>query len=128
MIELQYFGREDFKQLIEWIDSDHLLTNWSGSMFRFPLTEEKLEWYIQDCNNPETSDAFIYKAIDTTTGEAVGHISLGGISRKNSSARISRVLVGHTAERGKGYCTQMVKAVSKIGFEDLGLHKISLGV
>jgi len=128
MIELQYFSREDFKQLIEWIDNDHLLTNWSGAMFRFPLTEEKLEWYIQDTNNLEESDALIYKAVDTDNGDTVGHISLGGISRKNSSARISRVLVGHTASRGKGYCTQMVKAVSKVGFEDLGLHKISLGV
>ena len=128
MIRLAYFGPEDFQQLIDWIKDEHLLTNWSGAMFRFPLTKEKLQWYIDGTNDRDTSDAFVYKAIDTTTNQTVGHISLGGISRKNKSARISRVLVGNTCERGKGVCTAMIKAVLKIGFEELHLHKISLGV
>ena len=69
----------------------------------------------------------MYKAIDGTTGETVGHISLGGISKKNRAGRISRVLVapGH---QGKGYCRQMVTAILKIGFEVLQLHRICLGV
>lgn len=128
MIRLEYFGPEDFQQLIDWISDEALLTNWSGAMFRFPLTPESLAWYIADTNISETSDAFIYKAIDTETGETIGHISLGGISRKNSAARISRVLVGNTAARGKGYCTAMITAVLKIAFDEMGLHKVSLGV
>ncbi|MCW3079847.1 GNAT family protein [Segetibacter sp.] len=128
MVKLEYFDREDFKKLIEWMNSEHLITNWAGSLFRYPLTEDSLEWYIRDTNNLENPDAFIYKAIDTTTGNTVGHISLGGISEKNRAARISRVLVGNTAERGKGYCTGMINAVLKIGFEELKLHRISLGV
>src|SRR4051794_20634687 len=128
MIRLEYFGREDFKQLIEWIDSEHLLTNWAGSLFRYPLTEDSLEWYIRDTNTIGFSDAFIYKGVDTTTGKTVGHISLGGISEKNKAGRISRVLVGNTAERGKGVCTGMLRSILKVGFDDLGLHRISLGV
>ena len=84
-------------------------------------------WYIEDTNNTD-ADAFIYKAVDTATSKTVGHISLGGISDKNRSARISRVLVGNTSERGKGVCAGMIKAILKIGFEHLGLHRISLGV
>ena len=126
MVKLEYFGKDDFKQLIEWINSEHLLINWAGSLFRYPLTEESLEWYIEDTNNIETSDVFVYKAVDTETNKTVGHISLGGISTKNKSARISRVLVG--TGRGKGYCKDMVSGVLKVGFEDLKLHRISLGV
>jgi len=58
----------------------------------------------------------------------IGHISLGGISRKNRAGRISRVLIGDDKHKGKGYCVEMIKAVLKIGFEELGLHRISLGV
>jgi RimJ/RimL family protein N-acetyltransferase len=58
----------------------------------------------------------------------VGHVSLGSISRKNRSARISRVLVGDTAQKGRGLCTAMIKALLRIGFEELKLHRISLGV
>ncbi len=128
MVTLEYFDREDFKQLIEWMNTEHLITNWAGSLFKFPLTEDSLDWYIEDTNDFENSDAFIYKAVDTKTNKTVGHISLGSISQKNRSARISRVLVGNTAERGKGYCTGMINAVLKIGFEEMELHRISLGV
>jgi RimJ/RimL family protein N-acetyltransferase len=128
MIRLEYFEREDFKQLIEWMNSEHLITNWAGSLFKFPLTEDSLDWYIEDTNNLDKSDAFVYKAIDVKTGKTVGHISLGSVSAKNRAARISRVLIGNTSERGKGYCTGMINEILKIGFVDLKLHRISLGV
>ncbi len=128
MIRLEYFDSNDINQLIEWIHSEELLINWAGSTFNFPLTQKSMQWYLKDTNNPQSSDAFLYKVIDQQTNEAVGHISLGGISRKNRSARISRVLIGSSQHKGKGYCKDMIKAVLKFGFEELKLHRISLGV
>lgn len=128
MIKLEYFTEADFQQLIEWVDTEELLIKWSGSLFSFPLTSASLGWYIQNTNVVNESDAFVFKAVDTDTGDTVGHISLGGLSWKNRSSRISRVLVGKNAPQGKGICQQMMKAALKIGFEELGLHRIGLGV
>jgi RimJ/RimL family protein N-acetyltransferase len=127
MIILEPFGPNDFQQLIDWIDTEELLIKWSGSLFNFPLTAKSLDWYIEDSNIPGISDAFAFKAIVAETGEVVGHISLGGLSWKNRSSRISRVFVSPHAQH-KGICQQMTKAVLKIGFEELGLHRIGLGV
>jgi RimJ/RimL family protein N-acetyltransferase len=127
MITLAYFTQDDFAPLMEWIHDDEILMNWSGALFSFPLTQESMQWYIEDVNDLAKSDAFVYKAIDTETGVTVGHISLGGISKKNKAGRISRVLVA-PEHQGKGYCRQMVSALLKIGFEDLKLHRICLGV
>jgi RimJ/RimL family protein N-acetyltransferase len=127
MITLQHFQKKDFTQLIQWINNEELMMNWSGAMFAFPLTEDSLDWYLSDVNDVEKSDAFVYSVIENDTGNVVGHISLGGISRKNNSARISRVFVAPEST-GKGYGTAMIKAVLKIGFETLGLHRIALGV
>jgi RimJ/RimL family protein N-acetyltransferase len=127
MIRLEPFERSDFQQLIDWIDTEELLIKWSGSLFSFPLTNESMEWYIEDTNVAGVSDAFVFKAIDVETAVVVGHISLGGLSWKNRSSRISRVLVSPDALQ-KGICQQMTKAVLKIGFEELGLHRIGLGV
>lgn len=127
MIVLQPFTEADFSQLIAWIDNERLLKEWSGGLFSFPLTEEKLRWYIEDTNDLEHSDAFVYKAVDTSTGQTVGHISLGSLSTTNKAARLTRVLVGSTA-RGRGYCQAMIKAALAIGFDELKLHRISLGV
>jgi RimJ/RimL family protein N-acetyltransferase len=127
MIRLDYFEKEDVNLLMNWINSDELLTNWAGSLFSFPLTPSSMEWYISNTNDLNSSDAFIYKVINDETGEVVGHISLGAISRKNRSGRISRVFISDD-HKGKGYCRQMIEAILKIGFEDLKLHRISLGV
>lgn len=87
-----------------------------------------MDWYISNTNDLATSDAFVYKVVEVESGEIVGHVSLGGISRKNRSARISRVLIGSGPHKGKGYCKDMIKAILKVGFEELNLHRISLGV
>ena len=128
MIKLEYFTPDDFQSLISWIDNEDLMVNWAGSQFRFPLTAEKLDWYLKDANNFEESSTLIYKAINTETNEVVGHISLTAINRSNRSARVTRVLVGNNAERGKGIGEQITKALMRIGFEDLNLHRMSLGV
>lgn len=127
MIRLETFERNDFQQLINWIDTEELLIKWSGSLFSFPLTNKSLDWYIRDSNIPGESDAFIFKAVEVENNVVVGHISLGGLSWKNRSSRISRVLVSPGALQ-RGICQHMVKAVLKIGFEELGLHRIGLGV
>ncbi|MES2767083.1 MAG: GNAT family protein [Bacteroidota bacterium] len=128
MIKLETFKKEDFQQLIDWIDNDRLMTNWAGALFSFPLTEDSLDWYIQDTNDMKNSDTFVFKAVETATGQTVGHISIGSISWKNKSARVSRVLVGNTEKRGRGICQGMINAILKLGFEGLELHRITLGV
>ena len=128
MITLEPFTPADFAQLIEWVDSERLMKEWSGSMFSFPLTEAGLSWYIEGANNFADPSVFIYKAVDAKTGLTLGHISLGGISERDRAGRITRVLVGHTTERRRGICQGMVKALLRVAFEELHLHRVSLGV
>lgn len=127
MVKLEKFLKSDYGQLIEWISNEDIMTTWSGALFSFPLTADSLDWYIEDTNVAGESDAFVYKVVEDTTGKTVGHISIGGISWKNRSARISRVFLAES-ERGKGYCAGMIMAALKVGFDELGLHRIGLGL
>jgi RimJ/RimL family protein N-acetyltransferase len=126
MIKLEPFTSADFTQLITWVDNERLLYEWSGSLFSFPLTPDALSWYLEGANDFANPEVFIYKAVESENGQAVGHISLGSISEQNRSGRISRVLVAEG--KGRGYCTAMVQALLRIGFEQLHLHRIDLGV
>ncbi|MEH7225414.1 GNAT family protein [Bacillus sp. JJ1566] len=127
MIELQYFERSNFRQLIDWIETPQFLLQWGGPAFQYPLTENQLEKYIDNANHSE-SEALIYRVIDKETGNNIGHISLGRIDRRNKSARIGKVLIGDKNARGKGIGQQMIKEVLKIAFEELHLHRVSLAV
>ena len=127
MIELKYFERSDFKQLINWVDSPEFLLQWSGPMFDYPLNETQLEKYIENANHAG-SGTMVYKVVDQETGQAIGHISLGRIDRKNKSARVGKVLIGDKNQRGNGIGQLMLKEILKIAFEDLHIHRVSLGV
>ncbi|WP_172196515.1 GNAT family N-acetyltransferase [Saccharibacillus qingshengii] len=127
MITLQYFEPRDFGPLIRWSGDEAFLLQWSGPSFRFPLSEDQLAVYLNEANDPETSSTFIYKAVESSTGETVGHLSLAALDRYNRSARVGRVLL-FDSHRGKGYGLQMMRGILRIGFEDFGLHRIGLGV
>lgn len=127
MIELAYFERSDIEQLISWIPSASFTLQWAGPAFQYPLTVSQLENYLQNANK-EDSDTYIFKVIDQDTKQVIGHISLGRVDRVNKSARIGKVLVGSSQYRGKGIGAEMVKAVLAIAFNELKLHKVTLGV
>ncbi|MFB6468801.1 GNAT family N-acetyltransferase [Cytobacillus sp. Hz8] len=127
MIKLEYFEKVNFAQLINWIDSPEFLLQWSGSTFEYPLTKEQLKNYINSANQ-ENSDTYAYKVIFEKTGQIIGHISLGRIDRRNQAARIGKVLVGEKEVRGQGIGQKMLETVLKIAFDELHLHRVSLGV
>ncbi len=127
MIELQHFECSDIQQLINWIPSAEFLLQWGGPSFQYPLTKQQLEKYLKHANE-EDSDTYIYKVIDHDMQQVVGHISLGKVDRVNQSARVGKVLVGSSEVRGKGIGCEMMKAILTIAFEELKLHKVTLGV
>ncbi|HEF1904536.1 GNAT family N-acetyltransferase [Bacillus thuringiensis] len=122
VIKLKTFKKSDFKQLINWINSEEFLIQWSGNAFTFPLDEQQLEKYIESANT------LAFKVVDEETSDVIGHISLGQIDNINKSARIGKVLVGNTKMRGRSIGKNMMKAVLHIAFDELKLHRVTLGV
>ncbi|MBD1383328.1 GNAT family N-acetyltransferase [Metabacillus arenae] len=127
MIELEYFERADFKQLIEWIDSPEFLLQWGGPVFEYPLDGGQLEKYMKNANH-NTSDTLVYKVVHKETGKVIGHISLGRIDRRHKSARVGKVLIGDKSVRGQGLGGQMIEEILNIAFGELHLHRVTLGV
>lgn len=127
MIELRYFEPADFEQLIDWVETPEFMIQWAGPSFIFPLNEFQLKEYLKDANQ-ENSTALIYSAVQKDTDKLIGHISLANIDRNNRSARVGRVLVGEKGVRGQGIGGQMIHEILKIAFDELQLHRVSLGV
>lgn len=127
MIELHYFDRSHIPTLMSWIDTPEFLLQWAGPTFRFPLTEQQIEKYIENANK-DTSTLFVYSAVFKETGDVIGHIALSNIDREQKSARVGKVIIGDSRFRGKGIGYLMIREVLKIAFEKLNLHRVSLGV
>ncbi len=126
-IELRPFTRGDIPTLLRWIESPTLLQQWAGPALTFPLGAARVEHLLADAHAPEPG-RLVFKAIATPVATMVGSIELANISRQNRSATVSRVLVGPPDLRGRGIGTAMVRAVVRIAFEDLGLHRLGLAI
>ncbi|MBY0095576.1 GNAT family N-acetyltransferase [Mesobacillus maritimus] len=127
MIALRYFEPPDFQTLIQWVDSPAFLLQWAGSSFYYPLTEAQLEDYVRDANQGG-STKLIYCVVHNEKDKVIGHISLTKIDHRNKSARIGRVLVGDERYRGQGLGELMIQEMLKIAFNELKLHRVTLGV
>lgn len=116
MTELRPTTSEDIPLLLSWIQSEAELVMWSGIGFRWPLTEEQL------AGHPHQSD--IWRSWIAAPG--LGHIALK-VDPKHRSGRISQVVVAPDG-RGQGIGHAMMSYVMAVAFEELNLHRVSLGV
>lgn len=122
MIRLEKFGKPDYDRLINWIDSEASMIQFSGPIFNYPITREQLGKYV----NADNRLAFC--VVNADTNEVIGHAELNNIDRKNSSARICRILIGDKQHRNSGFGKAVIKELIRIGFNDLNLHRLELGV
>jgi len=122
MIRLEKFEEADYERLISWIDSEESMIVFSGKEFTYPVTTEQLKKYASAENR------LIYKVINAETNEVIGHAELNNIDTRNRNARICRVLIGDIKNRSKGFGKGIINELVRIGFADLKLHRIDLGV
>ncbi|MDE0538198.1 MAG: GNAT family protein [Rhodospirillales bacterium] len=122
-IELQAFEARDFDRLIGWISAPDDLHQWAGLIFEFPLTSEQLQTHLETA---EKMHRRLYKAVDVESGEAVGHAELSHIWH-GLSGRVSRMIVGDPAQRGRGIGTQMTKRVVELGFDEFEFDRMDIG-
>jgi RimJ/RimL family protein N-acetyltransferase len=122
VIELRKFVLADIGLLTAWIDGPEELMTWAP-VFSWPLEESRLAEYVAES---ETPGRRIWTAVDSGSGEAVGHVSLKP-DEDGRNARLGRVLVSPSA-RGRGYGAAMLREVLALAFGPLGLHRVELGV
>jgi len=125
MIELREFMSSDFDKIIHWIDNPKSLIEWSGVKFSFPLTKSQLEGFLNESQSAPSIQ--IHCAVEAETNEMVGLIALSDIDKENRSARLGKILI-HKEKRNKGLGKMMIEEALNIAFNDLKLHRVSLGV
>ena len=122
MIRLEKFTDDDFEQFIGWMDTENFMYQFGGASFTFPVTVEQLNKYASDPAHR------IYRVVDAAADRVIGHASISHLNVKNKSARLCRILIGNEQDRSKGYGRQLIRALLKICFEELALHRVDLGV
>lgn len=98
---------------------------WAGPIFSFPLTRRQLENHLKK-STADKPTLLIFKAIDTNTGQIIGHGEIANIDYRNSSATLARILTGPPEMRGAGIGLEIVNNLLQIAFDILHLHRVDL--
>lgn len=127
MIELVAFDESHFDPLIAWSDTPAFLLQWAGPGLQHPLTRTQLAALLES-GQGEAPSAYLYGVRERASGELVGHAELGNVDRSSDSAKLMRILVGPQELRGRGLGEAVVRELVRVGFAELGLHRLELNV
>lgn len=116
-MELRPFEKEDYKLLIDWIDSDKLNYQWGGPHFRFPLNHQQITHH---CSKPE-----VIPFILVFEGKNAGYVELFKLSE--SHFRICRVFISRCF-RGQGMSKVMLKQLMTLAQTKHNAQLLSLAV
>jgi RimJ/RimL family protein N-acetyltransferase len=118
-IRLGKFGRENYSDLISWVDSEETLMQFAGPLFEFPLTPEQLDISLSDKNR------VAFKVADQATNVTLGHAE---IYLAEDSAKIGRILIGDNEQRNRGLGQQIVALLLDYSFSNHDPSFIELNV
>ncbi len=133
MIELSFPVRTPRLDLrpYETGDLDHLRDMYAREdvnryLYSEPMGEDKLLTYLQKKIGfrafAREGDALNLLGTLRETGEVVGDVSFGFVSEEHRTGEVGFVLKpGFT---GRGYATEMAAGMLRLGFDELGLHRV----
>ena len=120
MIKLEKFTEQDFERLINWIENEEILVQFSGGIFKFPLTKEQLNEYLYSEN------IISFKIINLETNEVIGHSEI--YKSEKNEVKLCRILIGDENQRGKGFGKKIINELVKYSYKELNVEKIELNV
>lgn len=122
IIKLRALEMEDM-EMLRFIINDPELENLVGG-WSFPVSKKKQEdWYstiYKDKNNQRF-------AIETEENGTIGMADIRNIDWKNKVASHG-MKIGNKNYRGKGYGTDVVMAIMKYAFHELGLNRLECSI
>jgi len=121
-VSLRPLTRADCGRIVDWIASEDDLYQWSGPAdFAWPLTVDQLQ---ADLARPGVGRMLM--AATDADGALAGHVKLQIVAH-HRIGHVGRVLVAPD-RRGRGTGSALMRAVVALGFDELQLHRLQLGV
>ena len=107
------FGREDVCRYLPWMPMD------------LDQARAKLEQRVRQMHIEADGDSLVLVAEESDTSQAVGEFMLRLKSLENRQGEIGWSL--HPDAQGRGFATEAAREMLRIGFDELGLHRIVAG-
>jgi RimJ/RimL family protein N-acetyltransferase len=123
-MKLEPFRQKYIREIISWIKTEQDMIQWAGSVFSWPLAQRQIREHLKAAGQELPT---LYPFALHNRGKIVGYCEISDLKRRYNSAMLSRVLIS-PRRRGRGLGEFMINEALRIGFNQLGLNRIGLGV
>ena len=124
-IRLRRDERTDIPKFVEWLN-DPEVCRYLGDSLPFSLANEE-RWFEKMLERPAEEQPFAIELIEPAGYRLIGNCSLFEVNWRVRSSEVG-LFIGDKACWNKGYGTEVMGLLLKIGFETLNLNRIYLRV
>lgn len=122
LVRLRELRLEEVPLFIGWLNE--LETVRQIANFRLPLTIEQERNWLKTATDADDACHF---AVETLDGTLIGSCCCMELNWQSRTCKVGWV-IGNPEARGKGYGTDLIQTLLRVCFQELNLHKVSLGV
>lgn len=129
-----FIGEKVKLRAVEMDDLDDIMQHWNTYEMRISLgryipesRQQREEWIKKVTKEMQKGEAYNFAVIEKETEKFLGIAALKRVNNISRTAFMS-VAIYNPKDQGRGFGTDSVKCILKIGFDVLNLHRIELHV
>jgi len=123
LVRLRAIELEDVDNAFRWINDREVSRN---LMARYPYSLEAEREWVKEAAKP-LDFGNVRFAIETKDGVHIGNCGLHRASAENRHAELG-IMIGEKEYWGRGFGTDTMLTLLRFAFEQMNLHKVTLGV
>jgi RimJ/RimL family protein N-acetyltransferase len=128
LVCIRAYERSDIDSLMTWVNDEEVTRQLGSGPLTYPVSRGLEEQFLEKATTSAldpTSKIFAIEAIPQ--GQYIGGIDLQAINWLDRHAGIG-IVIGDKAFRGRGYGTDAMRLIMRMGFEKMNLHRLWLRV
>lgn len=126
LVRLRAYEKSDLDAVMKWVNDEEVTDLLGGGVFTYPVSSLAEEKFIEAAAG--SSDRQKNFAIETLAERRyIGAISFNVIDWQSRHASIG-IVIGDKSLWGKGYGTDAMRIMMRLGFDKMNLHRLYLDV
>jgi len=126
LVRLRAYEKSDLDAVMKWVNDEEVTDFLAGGMLTYPVSSIAEEKFIEAAaKSSDTDKSFVIETL--AERKYLGGVAFHAINWLNRSAGLG-ITIGDKSCWGRGYGTDAMRVMMRLGFDKMNLHRLWLHV